>query len=67
MSKSVDILKKIVFNISLVLNCERSDEAENIVQPILNKIEELYRNQKILKYTITKWLPGGKPKTTQRS
>jgi len=65
MSKSIDVLKKHVFNISLILNCERSDEAKSIVQPILGKIKELYRDRKILRYTITEWPPDGKPKTTR--
>ncbi len=63
MNKSVDVLSKYVINISLVLNCERSDEAKNIIQPILSKIEELCRDRKILKYTITEWSPSEKPKT----
>ena len=60
MSEKVDILEKCVFNISLVLNCEDSNEAEKIVKPLLSKIRELKKANKILEYTVTEWSPGGR-------
>lgn len=62
----MDILNKYTLNISLVLNCGKNEDAQKVIQPILRKIEDLHKTNKILEYTITEWPPGGKAKTIRK-
>jgi len=63
----MDILKKYTLNISLVLDCEKTEDAKKIIQPILDEIEELQKTDKILEYTITEWPPKGTAKTIRKT